>query len=73
VLGSPAVPVREQRRIFQMIARLPEMHRQLRELIARIAVLSAAVSQRPEQGPDLGNGCTAESGTDGPKGHPIVP
>ncbi len=32
VLGSPAIPVREQRRIFQMIARLPEMHRQLREL-----------------------------------------
>ena len=35
VLGSPAIPVREQRRLFQMIARLPEMHRQLRELIAR--------------------------------------
>ena len=32
VLGSPAIPVREQRRLFQMIARLPEMHRQLREL-----------------------------------------
>ena len=32
ILGSPAIPVREQRRIFQMIARLPEMHRQLREL-----------------------------------------
>ena len=27
VLGSPAIPVREQRRLFQMIARLPEMHR----------------------------------------------
>jgi UDP-3-O-[3-hydroxymyristoyl] glucosamine N-acyltransferase len=33
VLGSPAIPIREQRRIFQMIARLPEMHKQLRELI----------------------------------------
>ena len=43
VLGSPAVPVREQRRIFQMIARLPEMHRQLRELTAQLAMLSAAV------------------------------
>ena len=41
VLGSPAIPVREQRRIFQMIARLPEMHRQLRELSAQIAVLTA--------------------------------
>ncbi len=26
VLGSPAIPLREQRRLFQMIARLPEMH-----------------------------------------------
>ena len=42
VLGSPAIPVREQRRIFQMIARLPEMHRQLRELSAQIALLTAA-------------------------------
>jgi UDP-3-O-[3-hydroxymyristoyl] glucosamine N-acyltransferase len=40
VLGSPAIPVREQRRIFQMIARLPEMHRQLRELSAQVAVLT---------------------------------
>jgi UDP-3-O-[3-hydroxymyristoyl] glucosamine N-acyltransferase len=44
VLGSPAVPVREQRRIFQMIARLPEMHRQFRKLSDQIAVLSAALS-----------------------------
>ena len=41
VLGSPAIPVREQRRIFQMIARLPEMHRQLRELAAQVALLTA--------------------------------
>jgi UDP-3-O-[3-hydroxymyristoyl] glucosamine N-acyltransferase len=47
VLGSPAVPVREQRRLFQMIARLPEMHRQLRELAAQVAGLNAAVSPRP--------------------------
>jgi UDP-3-O-[3-hydroxymyristoyl] glucosamine N-acyltransferase len=40
VLGSPAIPVREQRRIFQMVARLPEMHRQLRELSAQIALLT---------------------------------
>ena len=44
VLGSPAIPVREQRRIFQMIARLPEMHRQLRDLAAQIAAVSALVS-----------------------------
>ncbi|HEY2154530.1 MAG TPA: UDP-3-O-(3-hydroxymyristoyl)glucosamine N-acyltransferase, partial [Isosphaeraceae bacterium] len=41
VLGSPAIGLREQRRIFQMIARLPEMHRQLRELAAQVAVLAS--------------------------------
>jgi UDP-3-O-[3-hydroxymyristoyl] glucosamine N-acyltransferase len=40
VLGSPAIPLREQRRIFQMIARLPEMYRQLRALSAEVARLS---------------------------------
>ena len=43
VLGSPAIPVREQRRLFQMIARLPEMHRQLRELISQLATLGVSV------------------------------
>jgi len=43
VLGSPAIPVREQRRIFQMIARLPEMHKQLREVAAQLALLTAAL------------------------------
>lgn len=41
VLGSPAIPVREQRRVFQMIARLPEMHKQLRELSAQVNALMA--------------------------------
>jgi UDP-3-O-[3-hydroxymyristoyl] glucosamine N-acyltransferase len=50
ILGSPAIPVREQRRIFQMIARLPEMHRQLRELSAQVALLTATMP--PEGGPD---------------------
>ncbi len=40
ILGSPAVPIREQRRIFQIIARLPEMHRQIRELTAKVAALT---------------------------------
>jgi UDP-3-O-[3-hydroxymyristoyl] glucosamine N-acyltransferase len=48
VLGSPAIPVREQRRIFQMIARLPEMHRQLRELAAQVALLTAAIPSESE-------------------------
>jgi UDP-3-O-[3-hydroxymyristoyl] glucosamine N-acyltransferase len=42
VLGSPAIPVREQRRLFQTIARLPDMHRQLKELTAQVAQLMAA-------------------------------
>ncbi len=46
VLGSPAIPVREQRRLFQMIARLPEMHRQLRD------------SGRTDRGRD-GTGCSS--------------
>ncbi|MBX6316396.1 MAG: UDP-3-O-(3-hydroxymyristoyl)glucosamine N-acyltransferase [Isosphaeraceae bacterium] len=54
VLGSPAIPVREQRRIFQMIARLPEMHRQLRELSAQVALLTAAPPPHPEDDGDAG-------------------
>ncbi|MHC5539368.1 UDP-3-O-(3-hydroxymyristoyl)glucosamine N-acyltransferase [Singulisphaera rosea] len=50
VLGSPAIPVREQRRVFQMIARLPDMHRQLRELAAQVALLSSALP--PGEAPD---------------------
>jgi UDP-3-O-[3-hydroxymyristoyl] glucosamine N-acyltransferase len=40
VLGAPAIPVREQRRLFQMIARLPEMYKQLRELAIQVATLT---------------------------------
>jgi UDP-3-O-[3-hydroxymyristoyl] glucosamine N-acyltransferase len=47
VLGSPAIPIREQRRLFQMIARLPEMHRQLRDLTAQVASLTAALPAVP--------------------------
>jgi len=44
VLGSPAVPKRDQLRIFQMIARLPEMRRQLKELAAQVKLLTLAQS-----------------------------
>jgi UDP-3-O-[3-hydroxymyristoyl] glucosamine N-acyltransferase len=47
VLGSPAIPVRDQRRLFSMIARLPEMYRQLKELTAQVAKLSGS-----KPGPD---------------------
>src|SRR5439155_1396473 len=45
VLGSAAIPIREQRRIFQMMARLPEMHRQVRELATQLALLTASLPQ----------------------------
>lgn len=48
VLGSPAIPVREQRRIFQMIARLPDFSRQLRDLAAQVASLTTADSRGEE-------------------------
>jgi UDP-3-O-[3-hydroxymyristoyl] glucosamine N-acyltransferase len=63
VLGSPAIPVREQRRLFQMIARLPEMHRQLRELAAQIEAVTALVSR----------GDKTQSGGDGDDGTVLNP
>jgi UDP-3-O-[3-hydroxymyristoyl] glucosamine N-acyltransferase len=70
VLGSPAIPVREQRRIFQMIARLPEMHRQLRELSAQIAVLTASLSMHD---PDAHAAAAREADTDGNADLPADP
>jgi UDP-3-O-[3-hydroxymyristoyl] glucosamine N-acyltransferase len=52
VLGSPAIPVREQRRVFQMIARLPEMHKQLRELSAQVTLMMNALPPGSESGDD---------------------
>jgi UDP-3-O-[3-hydroxymyristoyl] glucosamine N-acyltransferase len=50
VLGSPAIPVREQRRLFQMIARLPEMHQQIRELSAQFDLIRTKLSMQAETG-----------------------
>lgn len=50
VLGSPAIPIRQQRHIFAMIARLPEMHRQMRELEAQVALLTAALQAEHSAG-----------------------
>jgi UDP-3-O-[3-hydroxymyristoyl] glucosamine N-acyltransferase len=70
VLGSPAIPVREQRRIFQMIARLPEMHRQLRELAAQVARLVGGGSGLLESEETAGSRASGEAGSsvgaDGP-------
>jgi UDP-3-O-[3-hydroxymyristoyl] glucosamine N-acyltransferase len=60
VLGSPAVPVREQRRLFQMIARLPEMHRQLRELAGQVNLLMSSVNPQASD-----HRTTGEGGSDG--------
>jgi UDP-3-O-[3-hydroxymyristoyl] glucosamine N-acyltransferase len=68
VLGSPAIPVREQRRIFQMIARLPQMHRQLRELAAQVAALTATLAAmtgaNPEHGEAADQGVLADPEAD---------
>ena len=69
VLGSPAIPVREQRRIFQMIARLPEMHRQLRELSAQLEALGVAVSPNPGAGGGVANASAGQSAAISPSGH----
>jgi UDP-3-O-[3-hydroxymyristoyl] glucosamine N-acyltransferase len=67
VLGSPAIPVREQRRLFQMIARLPEMHRQLRDLAAQIEAVTALVSGSDKAQSDVGDGPDLN---DPPAAHP---
>ncbi len=51
VLGAPAIPVREQRRLFQMIARLPEMYRQLRQLSAQLDRISPPLASELEADP----------------------
>lgn len=53
VLGSPAIPVKEQRQLFALIARLPEMNRQVRALTAEVARLKSALDARdPASGED---------------------
>jgi UDP-3-O-[3-hydroxymyristoyl] glucosamine N-acyltransferase len=61
VLGAPAVPVREQRRLFQMIARLPEMYGQLRKLSAQVATLTGSPA---DTDPDPARARHAAEGTD---------
>lgn len=52
MFGTPARSSREQLRLFQMIGRLPEMQRQLRELAAQIALLPAALPPGTAAGDD---------------------
>ncbi len=53
VLGSPALPIKEQRQLFVLTARLPELSRQVRDLAARVAALAAA---RPTIEPPVQDG-----------------
>ena len=46
-LGSPAIPVKDARRAYPAIARLPELLRRMRELEAKVAALEG---RRPEPG-----------------------
>jgi UDP-3-O-[3-hydroxymyristoyl] glucosamine N-acyltransferase len=71
VLGSPAIPVREQRRIFQMIARLPEIYRQLRELSAQVALLSGTSPDHPEPEPIVGHLRADDAGSSRPEDDPL--
>ena len=48
VWGTPSLPLREHHRLFLMIARLPEMYRQLRGLTETVARLTS--TPRPEAG-----------------------
>ncbi len=51
MLGTPAIPIREQRRIFQTIARLPEMNKQLRELVALVGQFAPKPAPSAEDDP----------------------
>jgi UDP-3-O-[3-hydroxymyristoyl] glucosamine N-acyltransferase len=44
-LGSPALPVRQARRVFPVLAKLPETTRRVRELEERVAALEAALAE----------------------------
>jgi UDP-3-O-[3-hydroxymyristoyl] glucosamine N-acyltransferase len=50
VLGSPAIEFREQRRLFLMIARLPEMNAKIKELTAQVAALKTLPGGGAETG-----------------------
>jgi UDP-3-O-[3-hydroxymyristoyl] glucosamine N-acyltransferase len=57
VLGSPALPVKEQRQLFALIARLPELNREIKGLKAEVARLKAALADTP--GPEGTEGVAA--------------
>jgi UDP-3-O-[3-hydroxymyristoyl] glucosamine N-acyltransferase len=52
VLGTPAIAIRDQRRLYKMIDRLPDMHRQLHELSVQVARMTAALATEVVGGED---------------------
>lgn len=47
VLGSPALPIRDQRRLFLTMERLPEMQKQLKALVSQMGSLTAGLLANP--------------------------
>lgn len=45
VLGSPAVPIKEQRQLFALIARLPTIHREMKAMKAEITRLRGLLGE----------------------------
>ena len=51
-IGYPALPAREARRAYPLIARLPELRREVRDLERRLAELQAAIGHRKPEPDD---------------------
>ncbi len=49
MLGTPAVPEREQKLLFALISKLPEMRKQLKELQQQVEVLGQAIDGAPQR------------------------
>ncbi len=48
VMGTPANPAREQRKIIQLLRRLPEMYKQVKDLSNQVAMLTGATPTTEE-------------------------
>ena len=50
VAGLPALPFKEAMRSMSLVERLPDMHKQLKQLEAKVAELQKALNQYPRSG-----------------------
>jgi UDP-3-O-[3-hydroxymyristoyl] glucosamine N-acyltransferase len=46
VAGQPAIPIKDALRSFSLVERLPEIHRQLKQVEAQVAALQKALEER---------------------------